>query len=309
MLGMRPDIAASLRELRLAAMQNQLLCRLVAIAVSLGGCGVQVPAIEPLARSQDEVAFAINNIANHIKCQVRDAVNGTLATWANVEDDRIRWLEDWSAKVTLTITIREVTNFNPGISFNTIFPSSVINFGNSATVTTPQMFSFGIGGQFSTDATRIEQIDFFFVFKELIRSVGPCPRGAGPQIEGDLKFGEWLNAAALLSMTRGTISYNAGAAPFDVLSHQVNFIIIAGGNVTPTWKLVAVTANANAPLLGATRTRTDNVLMTLGPVEKQGPPTAPGPPAPAQPTQAVVNSHLASQIGLAVANSVRALQP
>ena len=131
----------------------------------------------------------------------------------------------------------------------------------------------------------------------------PCHHGEGPNIEGDLKFREWLEATILPTQSPGTTgqlpiltdaslqaqpavagaaeakgtAQPAGAAttaltkeapkppPFDIISHEVNFVVVAGGNITPTWTLVTFSANTgNSPLIGATRTRTNNVLITMG---------------------------------------------
>jgi hypothetical protein len=251
----------------------------------IGGCGTYVPKIELLAGSQQEVSIIVNKIANQVRCEIRQAVLDATGRY-----DEVAWLKDWSAKVTLRIVVDEKSTFAPGISLNTIFPNAITIFG-SQTVTTAQSYSFGIGGQFSSDATRTEQVGFFFVFSELIAQSGPCPYGEGTLIQSDLKLGEWLLAASLVASTPGTVSqpFQSGA-PLDVISHEVQFIIVAGANATPTWKLVAVTANPNGPLLGATRTRTDDVLITMGPLgelNKNGRPVA---------SVAVENSHLASQI-------------
>jgi hypothetical protein len=282
----------------------RVVCSLLAVAAA-SGCGFQTPSLEPLAGSQQEVAFAVNNIANHVKCEIYTALQDAKVRYAS-SWDKIKWIETWAAKVTLKIQVEEKTSFAPGISFNTIFPNGTTTFGTQ-TITTAQTFSFGIGGQFSTDATRIEQLGFFLQFDRLPKEPVKCPVGQGPHIEGDLKFGEWLNTALFLDLTPGTLFPIHGAAagdpsqlPYDVISHEVQFVIIAGANVTPTWKLVAVTANPTGPLLGATRTRTDDVLITIGPTvdDLKGGKGAKGP------STAVENSHLASQISSGIRNAL-----
>jgi hypothetical protein len=77
----------------------------------------------------------------------------------------------------------------------------------------------------------------------------------------------------------------------DSFSQDIKFIIISSGNVTPTWKLIQLSANTNAPFFGTSRTRTHEVLITIGP-----------------PTQRTINDFLASQIGQAVNRSVAVAQ-
>jgi hypothetical protein len=73
----------------------------------------------------------------------------------------------------------------------------------------------------------------------------------------------------------------------DTVSLEVKFIIVSNGNITPTWKLVRVSANTgNSPLFGAGRTRTHDLIITIGPSN-----------------QDTANTHLASLIGNAVANA------
>src|SRR6185437_10547635 len=131
------------------------------VAATVAGCGVQVPSIEPLARSQAEVGFMVNKIANHLGCEIGKALVGIHARYrSRGVADRIEWLDNWAAKITLTIQVEEKTALAPGLSFKTIFPNATTTFGTQ-TITTGQSFSFGIGGQFSTDATRTEKVGYF----------------------------------------------------------------------------------------------------------------------------------------------------
>ena len=82
---------------------------------------------------------------------------------------------------------------------------------------------------------------------------------------------------------------SGGNAP-DTISIEIKFVIVTNGNVTPTWKLLRVSANTgSAPLFSLGRTRTHDLITTIGP-----------------PGQATANTHLASQIGNAVSNANRA---
>jgi hypothetical protein len=287
----------------------------IVAAGAVAGCGVQVPTIEPLARSQAEVGFIVNKIANHIGCEIGYAMLGIHSRYRRSGlADRIKWLDNWAAKITLTIQVEEKTALAPGISFRTLFPNATTTFG-SQTITTGQFFSFGVGGQFSTGAIRIEKVGYLVPLGGLAKRVRegeergkPCDIGTGPNIEGDLKFREWLEAAVLLDETGGTLMHldppgnpspeTAGSVPpFDVISHEVNFVVMASGNVTPTWSLVTVSANPNGPLLAATRTRTNNVLITMGPAINEG-------AGKIRASQEVEFSHLASQIRSNVINVV-----
>lgn len=73
----------------------------------------------------------------------------------------------------------------------------------------------------------------------------------------------------------------------DTLTIEIKFIIVSNGNVLPTWKLVRVSSGTGStPLFGIGRTRNHDVIITIGPK-----------------TIETANTHLASQIGVAVANA------
>jgi hypothetical protein len=94
----------------------------------------------------------------------------------------------------------------------------------------------------------------------------------------------------LASKAGGSQGGGQGTKP-DTVSIEIKFIIVSNGNVTPTWKLVRVSANAGAtPLVNVGRTRTHDLIITIGP-----------------PTQTTANTHLASQIGQSVGAANRAI--
>jgi hypothetical protein len=57
----------------------------------------------------------------------------------------------------------------------------------------------------------------------------------------------------------------ANLGPFSV-SIEMKFVIISNGNLTPTWKLVNISANTgSSPLFSTGRTRTHDLIITVGP--------------------------------------------
>ena len=79
------------------------------------------------------------------------------------------------------------------------------------------------------------------------------------------------------------------SSPFTAFSDEISFVVVYGGNATPTWKLVNVTGIANSPFISATRTRTHDVTIAMG---------RPGTPE----IEAVHNAQL---IGQAVATAIQ----
>jgi hypothetical protein len=142
-----------------------------------------------------------------------------------------------------------------------------------------------------------------------------------------------LSVNKILSFQAAAATVNSTASNSSVISHEVKFEIISSGNITPTWKLVRVSANTNAAsgFFAASRDRTNDLLITLAPAtppqcenlsEKYSdkfhmccPSGATKPEQCTKPTlvqnlelgTAGFSSALASEIGLAVANSIRAL--
>jgi hypothetical protein len=134
----------------------------------------------------------------------------------------------------------------------------------------------------------------------------PCPHENGIFIESDLKLREWLEDVMLPAYVQGGIVPNYADAlakeekagkKKDVISHEVTFVIVYGANITPTWKLVRVSANTGSPFFfGATRTNTQDLVITMGPPQDGGLSTA------------AQNTILAAQIGQAVASAIRSTQ-
>jgi hypothetical protein len=318
-------------------------CRRVAligfilVSAGLSACGTFVPGLQEIYDIED-TSRMIDAIVSHVQCEVQsgiqflilddiDAASAALSLTGKIQERRLKFLEDWAAQATLTLTVDEKTTLSPGLSLNQVFPNAITTFSNG-NVTTAQSFSLGLGATASADATRKETVSWLIDFRRfmnkrsLLRArkerdrVYAAARTAGahtisicndgPLIEGDLKLREWLYAVLLPAFVQGGIVSDYRAAleneakltKKDVISHQITFAILYSGNVTPTWKLVRVSANQGSlPLFNAQRGRTQDLTISMG-------------PAPAgSPSVGVQNATLASQIGIAVANAIKSTQP
>jgi uncharacterized membrane protein YgcG len=111
------------------------------------------------------------------------------------------------------------------------------------------------------------------------------PVNGGGKLEGKL---EGKASSGGSSSGGGGGAGGGGGFNQDSFSQEIKFIIISSGNIQPTWKLLPVSANAgNTPFFSIGRTRTHDLLMTIGP-----------------PTQRTTNDFLASQIGQAVQGGI-----
>ncbi|MGA7384660.1 MAG: hypothetical protein WBW81_08240 [Methylocella sp.] len=305
------------------SIQRKMMSQMFAFGV-LSGCGTFVPEIQEPWVSPLQGEEMVQALVKHVHCEVERAVKDVitrdkkLAAVNNGPRDA-EWLEKWGAQIALTLTIDESSNLNPGVTFNTpIIPATVAFPGLASPISISQMYNFGLGGTLSSDGTRIDKLSSYFTVKELLTEPSFCapPSPNDPPklsfLDGDLRLEEWLLDAVLVQGTNAAdISSKAIEGQFkqNVISHEVKFMIVSSGNITPSWTLVRVSANSSS-FFGANRTRTHDLIVTFGPNEETT--TATGNKKAKQvasnkPSQAASNAQLASEIGLAVANSLRSV--
>jgi hypothetical protein len=278
---------------------------LLATAVAIGGCGSLVPEIEEFWATPGDASIKVNKISGQVVCELRRAVQQVFLDERNhyvevVADPHhpprhfgLKWFEQWGVQVTLTLTIVENTAVAPTVTFINPF-------------TTPSTsFSTSLSGSLSGTATRTDILNMFYSVHDLEygtpsldKTCIPAPTNGDLFVQSDLKLYQWLSAALLPNIT-GIVDYEHGPTDKNAISHEVKFEIVSNGSVTPTWTLVRVTANANTTgnLFSTSRDRTQDLSITFGPT--LGPTGAKQLATPAQ------NSHLATQIGLAVSQALK----
>jgi hypothetical protein len=294
---------------------------LAALTVTvLGGCGAVVPELDPGATPLKNEIY-IRGVATNVRCHLQQAVQDAYGK------REAPWLKDWSAKISLTLTVDEAVNLNPGVTLTQILPNAITTFPGSASVTTGQSRGLGLGGAFKADANRVLVITWFVLFSDILKApplVEECRHVTPYSVQGDLKIAEGLFSGLWLADTIGIASdpFKSGG-PLQVIEHHVSFEATFSANVTPTWKLVNVSANPTGTFLTGTRTRKDDLLISMGPTsveakdrpligskEKKDKNIAAQPKGGARtvvvavPSNAVENSHLAAQIGQAVSNAL-----
>jgi hypothetical protein len=259
--------------------------------------------------------------ANHFPVTESETLNGPRTI-----QYRSLFPPHWIAQIVIMLQIDESVALNPGLSLNEVLPNAVKAFGVANTVTTPQSFTLGFGGTLSSTATRIDkfnpQYSIAFLSKPktkdsvcdpandpFVRIGWNTPSSSPFIIESHLGIKDWLLGALVVndllpsdvppskspkpkSAPSGDGgSSGGGATKADTISYEIKFVIVSSGNVTPTWKLVRVSANTgSSPLFGLNRTRTHDLIITIGPN-----------------TTATDNSNLASQISSGVSSQNRAV--
>ena len=218
---------------------------LLAFAPELTGCGLFVPDMHEVGEDKlDEIASE-NDIVNQIKCEIHRAVD------PQINGPSVVWLDKWVAKVSVVLTADEKGSLSPGFSLTE--PFSAPSKG--------QFFSLSGGLNASADTTRKETIGFTFSIPALLKEgtiTNKCANENGVLIHSDLKVADFVKVKSNLAKIPGTIP-----GPFTAFTYQTTFVVTYGGNVTPTWKLVRFTANPGGNFISASRTRTNDLVITF----------------------------------------------
>jgi hypothetical protein len=253
---------------------------------------------------------------------------------------------NWGAQVTLTFTIDESTKLAPGVSLKTPMHNAPVNFagetigatGALAAVTYGplsfmQSYAFGLGGVLSSAANRIDTFDTYYSIKELavfnpdleicthppaIKEFGPQSNSSPFLVRSNLGIKEWLpQAVSSSNFLRSSRIAETGVGPrvpfgnfaADTISYHIKFTVVSSINATPTWNLVRVATTSN-PLVDTGRTRTHELLITIGPgADSKGagskPAATPRGAPVLSPSSEAFAVHQAQLIGNAVANALR----
>jgi hypothetical protein len=284
-----------------------------AIALVLGGCGTYVPEIQENASDKVAGQQLVQSIAYNVTCEVQDAI---YKIYNNQDHPRKHtFLDTWGVQIALSLQVEEKSSANPIVNWLPPSPASAV-------------FNLGFGGTLSADATRQDKLNSYYTVQQ-IRKLGPCDPATRPGglllLQSDLGLEEWLRAnltAADTGEIQYAMDYSDGPLKTNVLSHEIKFDITNTGNITPGWKLTRVSINQSGNLFSATRDRTNDLIITLGPTLPTPKPKMVGgkPATDAQgrvimttgytPSGPAAEAAFASMIGLAVANALKStLQP
>lgn len=226
---------------------------------ALGGCGVFTPEkgllsnddVEPPNPSpQGKYEY---DIVRHIQCEIRVGV------WKAAQLPNSEWIKKAGGLVTVKLVVQDQSSLNPNASFLTPFgPKGA------------ESFVLGIGGTGSANATRTESMSFSYsngeLYKEAQKDVAHgitnCQQlQRGVLIDSNLKIGQFIYDKVVVEGAEGS-QYKL----FSQLQFEINFVASFSANITPTWKFTTTTVNGSGTLFGSTRTDTDDLIVTLGPL-------------------------------------------
>lgn len=290
-----------------------------AVMVSLiSGCAMNVPRMQR-AGEKPEIEWAREtDIVNHVKCELRQAVilalNSDTKNQENIPlEDRATWMKKWGAKVTLKLVIEDKAVISPGLSITDPLENAVKVFSKNGNVTVARNKSVGLGASYTSDVTRTDTVGFYYPFVDLIAK-GPAAKDLPPgtdtgklcgPIEGfakddDLDIENFMMSKIYISQQKDVLFRKPGTSPYDVFSYEVSFVVTTSANVTPGWKLARVAVMPTGTFFNGQRVRTNDLTISMGPPDDHD---------PTQPSRAVQDAHLVSQIEAAFRSALDSRQP
>jgi hypothetical protein len=134
------------------------------------------------------------------------------------------------------------------------------------------VFTLSGDAAISSQATRVEKMNFFYTVRELVLRDGEVCDASGEDPSGSFLIKNDLKIAELLDMRITTATTGNATTPGggdkNVLSHQITFQVVSSGGLTPTWQLTRATINGSGPFLSGSRDRTHDLVITFGPLDK-----------------------------------------
>jgi hypothetical protein len=234
------------------------------LALSASGCGTYVPELREFPNyTQADTQNMIDAIVQSVRCELSHAITAVIDN--DISESRLRqskrtysdFLGGWGAEVAFTFTIVEKTSVAPSVLWTPPSPASSV-------------FTLGAGISGSTQATRIEKMNFFYTVAELYGL--PCKgseiRYDSFLVQNDLKIADLLLGRSGPT-TLGT-AHTPGSGQKNVLSHEISFQVVTGGSAIPMLKLVRATVDQSGTFLGMSRDRTHDLLITFGPLASGG---------------------------------------
>lgn len=277
-------------------MRVQGIVPLVA-AILLGGCGTYVPDIQEFPGNTVDGQLFVKKIVENINCEITEAVQYVVEQDKRLPRRTAAWFDDWGIQTTLTLTTDEKGSINPVVNWLPPSPASSI-------------FNLAGTGLVSSAANRIDKLNSYNSVRQFLKNQCVQRPGGAWILSSDLKLREWL-VYVIMAANTGEISTPADAkGPFksNVISHQVRFIVSSSGGLTPGWRLSRVSINQSGAFLTASRDRTHDLTITLGPmdtvpvdfVRRRNGRSETVVTSVSRPSSQAAEAHLASEIGLSL---------
>jgi hypothetical protein len=290
----------------------------VLLPALLAACGTYTPDKDPFTSNAPQGVGGPtrqgqyeNDIVIHVTCEIGEGLR--LVQLLGLK--RLTG-SDWGTMITQSITVEDQTGLAPGVTGITPMSNQVFTFPTGGNVTSPQLFSWSVGGTASANSLRTEMIQYTFKNSDILANTNPgclTDNKKGVMIDGDLKIKEFIyDKAQIWAANNATLVGTGPKAyqlnPFNTFTEEITFVASYGGSFTPTWKLARMSANASSNLIVGQRTNTNDLVITMGPVKKLD---AKGKPidsansnTPVQLEDNAVNQHQARVQAAAIAVSI-----
>ena len=272
-----------------------------AMASSLSACGTQAPAIPEAWEAQDVSAKMVYMIKKNIFCETIEAIRRTNSAHKFYLPNSTKLTPlipaDYSVQIQTTITIEESSSSNPSAGYSLTFPN-----GSQSGISIGQNLSLGLSGTLSSSATRTDTTySYYNVGKitapgandEFCLHEVTDRRGSSLLLTSDLGIRRFLedNVPVMDVLHSSDVKGSKKPDRVDVYSYDLKFAVVTSGGFNPTWKLVSV-SGSGTPILGLSRQRTHELLLTFGPTGPDG--FAPSAIAQAQQTTTQINQSIRS---------------
>jgi hypothetical protein len=260
-------------------------------ALILTGCGTVVPDTQDFPGNQGDQQLLVAAVIQSIHCEVSNAIS-------DIYDQVKKYpamtpvakaLDTWGVQLTLSLKTEEKGTLNPTVVWTPPSPATAL-------------FSLAGSATLSSDAIRTDKLYFYYRVKDLKHH--HCPTGiqpsapvSSPLIQTNLKFGDWLYDT-LIPVGNGDITLPTspnGPLKTNVVYYEVSFEVTTSGGLTPAWKFTRVSVNPSGTLAAASRDRTHDLQITMGPGDQNGL------------TGTAANAQLSGDVGRSVANGVKTL--
>lgn len=251
----------------------------------LSACGFYVPDPHEFYEPKSNDTLFQNMILNNIKCELHKGIQLTLDRFNVPENPRVSWIKNWGAAVTLHFTIDETGGLSPSVLYTPPPPFSLF---------------FDVGA--SAHSTREEDMDVTYAFQDLIaegRLRQGCTNENGILIQSDLDIANFIQKHVELLTIPGTLPAD-GKAIAHSWNYKVTFVASYNADLNPSWTFKRVTVDGAGKLLGISRMKTTNLIITFAPTAIEA--TA---GAPAELDEAGTTAHDIARIGQATAAANR----
>lgn len=142
-------------------------CVLMVLCCALlcAGCS-EVPSL-PAASGAEHTNILIRDVVKRIKCEIADAFDDKLT------DKNFLWLQNWTAKVDLTLQVNETAGLAPSVSYTQFYRNAFNTAAGSTSLTSTviaavnQSFTLTAGASYSEQAQRAETLTFTVSLQEV----------------------------------------------------------------------------------------------------------------------------------------------